>query len=114
MTEGVDTIERNDDTYRSLAAKLAELSASLPPDEASALVVLLEHAKEHTTEVTGYEFEAPDEDEVSGFMFNSLMPGAGAQVLNQSIASVGQFGRISGRYRPPIGGQWGPTEGEHF
>src|SRR5271165_1099413 len=66
MTDSIVTAERSEADYESLEAKLAVFSQQLTPGEASALALLIEHAKEHATEVSGFEFTEPDEDEVSG------------------------------------------------
>jgi hypothetical protein len=83
-------------------------------------VLLLEHAREHAAEVTGFEFSEPEEDEVSGFSFSwgaqpapvSLVP-----AVQHSMHSIGQFGQIGGGYMPQFGGnsnQWGQAGGGLF
>jgi len=110
MTESVETTVRTEADYASLAMKLAQFSQELSPGEASALVLLIEHAKEHATEVTGFEFTPPEEDEVSGFSFSwgASIPGVSAPEFHQSFGMLGQFGQIGGGYsvQMPGGGMF--------
>ena len=113
-------IDRDENTYESLAAKLADFATTLSPEEASALVLLIEHAKEHAAEVTGFEFTPAEEDEVSGYSFSFGAPGTQGALLpavNQSMHGLGQFGRIGGSYMPQfLGGssEWGQAGGGLF
>jgi hypothetical protein len=98
MTDSVNTTERTEADYAALALKLARFSQELSPGEASALVVLIEHAKEHASEVTGFEFTPPEDDEVSGFSVSFAIPGASLPQVHQSFGSLSQFGMITGGY----------------
>ena len=76
--------------------------------------MLIEHAKEHAAEVTGFEFAPVDEDEVSGYSFSFGAQGALVPAVNQSMHGLGQFGRIGGSYMPQfLGGnsEWGQVGG---
>jgi hypothetical protein len=85
-----DTMDRTSEDFESLAIKLGDLSATLTPGEQSALAVLLDHAASHVVDVTGHQFTAPDEDEVSGFSLNFNMMGP--------ISSVSQYGNVAMAY----------------
>jgi hypothetical protein len=101
MTDSVETTSRSAADYASLATKLAQFSQDLTPGEASALVLLIEHAKEHATEVTGFEFTDAEDDEVSGFSFSwGATQGATMPQLNNSFGGISQFGGIGGTYMP--------------
>jgi len=97
MTDTVETTPRTPADYASLATKLAQFAQDLTPGEASALVMVIEHAKEHATEVTGFEFTGPEGDEVSGFMFAAI-PGASPTQFQGSFGGLSQFGNVAGGY----------------
>lgn len=114
MTDSVETTPRTSADYASLATKLAAFSQDLTPGEASALVMLIEHAKEHAAEVSGFEFSAPEDDEVSGFSWSfGAVQGVSPAQLNQSFGGVAQFGGIGGNYRPQSFGGGGMYEFEY-
>ena len=111
MTDSVETTPRSAADYASLATKLAQFSQDLTPGEASALILLIEHAKEHASEVTGFEFSEPEEDEVSGFAFSSFaVQGASAPQVSMSFGGISQFGSIGGGYMPQSFGGGGMYE----
>jgi hypothetical protein len=112
MTDSVETTPRSPADYASLATKLAQFSQDLTPGEASALVLLIEHAKEHATEVTGFAFADAEDDEVSGFSFSfgASIGGATAPQLNNSFGGISQFGGIGGTYMPQSFGGGGMFE----
>jgi hypothetical protein len=107
MSDDSITIERTEATYERLADKLAEFASTLPVDEQSALVLLIEHAKENATNATGFEFEDV-EPETAGFMIGLInMPGGAGgspsfdtEMFTGGMRGVGQFGQISGGYMP--------------
>lgn len=110
MADDTSAVERTGDDYRSLADKLRRFSETLTPAEASALVVLMDHAMQHASEVSGYEFVAPA-DEVSGFAFSGSSAGFGglSSGVDVGLAGVGQFGQISGGYLASLGRASGPS-----
>ncbi len=111
MTDSVETTPRTAADYASLATKLAQFSQDLNPGEASALILLIEHAKEHASEVTGFEFSDPGEDEVGGFSFSfGGVQGASAPQVNMSFGGISQFGGIGGSYMPQSFGGGGMYE----
>ncbi len=111
MTDSVETTPRTAADYASLATKLAQFSQDLPPGEASALILLIEHAKEHASEVTGFQFSDPEEGEVGGFSFSfGAVQGASAPQVNMSFGGIGQFGGIGGTYMPQSFGGGGMYE----
>jgi hypothetical protein len=110
MTDSVETTVRTEADYSSLAMKLAQFSQQLTPGEASALVLLIEHAKEHASEVSGFQFTEPEEDEVSGFSFTFGVPGASAPQVHSSFGGLGQFGMVTGSYMPASFGGGGMYE----
>ncbi|HXX89369.1 MAG TPA: hypothetical protein VEI83_03985 [Acidimicrobiales bacterium] len=110
MSDSVETTVRTEADYASLAMKLAQFSQELTPGEASALVLLIEHAKEHASEVSGFQFAEPEEDEVSGFSFSMGIPGASAPQVHMSFGGLSQFGSISGSYMPASFGGGGMYE----
>ena len=110
MTDSVETTPRPAADYASLAAKLQQFSQDLTPGEASALVLVIEHAKEHATEVTGFEFTDPEVDEVSGFSFSFGAPGVAPGQAMQSFGGLSQFGNINVGYSVQFGGGGGISE----
>ncbi|HLM97532.1 MAG TPA: hypothetical protein VK283_14545 [Acidimicrobiales bacterium] len=110
MTDSVETTPRSAADYASLAAKLQQFSQELSPGEASALVLVIEHAKEHASEVTGFEFTAPEEDDVSGFSFSFGAPGVAPGQAMQSFGGLSQFGNINVGYSVQFGGGGGMGE----
>lgn len=85
-------IEFDAPDYESLEAKMVEFSKTLTPAESAVLEQLLDHAMAHANEVTGFVFEAPEEDEVSGFAFG------GPSGFAPQFKMIGQFGMVSGGY----------------
>ncbi|HUO49033.1 MAG TPA: hypothetical protein VMU09_09385 [Acidimicrobiales bacterium] len=111
MSDAVETTVRTEADYASLAHKLAQFSQGLTPGEASALVLIIEHAKEHATEVSGFEFTEPEDDEVSGFgIMPTDMPGVSMPQMHTSFGGLGQFGGIGGTYMPASFGGGGMYE----
>jgi hypothetical protein len=94
----VETTPRGEADYASLAIKLAKFSEELTPAEAAGLVVLIEHAKEHVTEVTGFTFPDPEDEEVSGFSFSFGAQGASPIQFQGAFGGLSQFGSVAGSY----------------
>ena len=66
-------------------------------------MLVIEHAKEHATEVTGFEFTNPEEDEVGGFSFSFGAPGVAPAQAMQSFGGLSQFGGINSGYSAQFG-----------